>query len=157
MKVVSVVGPKKSGKTSLVEAMVRSLAGRGRVGTAKNMPDHEIEDRGDTKRHFDAGADVVVGVGRDGVTLSVSRGGSLDSALKALEYSGVDYAVIEGFKRSKLPKIVLGGIDVPNPIRKVDGRPPFDEGVIEELVDLLMALPDYRSSGRGSEGISKPD
>jgi molybdopterin synthase catalytic subunit len=100
---------------------------------------------------------VVVGVGRNGVTLSVTRGGSLDYDLKSLEYYGVDYAIIEGFKRSKLPKIVLGGIDVPNPIRKVDGRPPFDEGVIEELVNLLMTLPDYRSPGRGSEGISKPD
>ncbi|MGB3943333.1 MAG: molybdopterin-guanine dinucleotide biosynthesis protein B [Methanothrix sp.] len=157
MKVVSVVGPKKSGKTALVEAMVRSLAGRGRVGTVKNMPDHGIEDRGDTRRHFDAGAEVVVGVGKDGVTLSVSRGGSLDSALKALGDSSVDYAVVEGFKRSKLPKIVLGGIDVPNSIRMVDGGPPFDEGLIGELVDQLMTLPDYRSLGLGSEGVSKPD
>jgi molybdopterin synthase catalytic subunit len=149
LKVVSVVGPKKSGKTSLVEAMVRSLKGRGRVGTVKSMPDHEIEDRGDTRRHFDAGAEVVLGVGKDGVTLSVSRVGSLDSALKALEGSGVDYAVVEGFKRSMLPKIVLGGIDVPNSIRMVDGGPPFDERLIEELVDLLMTLPDYRSPGLG--------
>lgn len=157
MKVISVVGPKKSGKTALVEAMVRSLAGRGRVGTAKNMPDHEIEDRGDTKRHFDAGADVVVGIGRDGVIFKVARGGGLYSALAELKNDGVDYAIIEGFKRSELPKIVLGGIDVPNSIRKVDGRPPFDEGLIEDLVRLLMSLPDFRTSGREPEEVSQPD
>ncbi|MCR3883547.1 molybdopterin-guanine dinucleotide biosynthesis protein B [Methanotrichaceae archaeon M04Ac] len=157
MKAVSVVGPKKSGKTALVEAMVRALAGRGRVGTVKNMPDHEIEDRGDTRRHFDAGADVVVGVGKDGVTFKVARGGGLDSALAELEDGGVDYAIIEGFKRSKLPKIVLGAIDVSNPIRNVDGRPPFDDRLIEELVGLLMSLPDLRTPGRKPEEVSPPD
>lgn len=157
MKVVSVVGPKKSGKTTLVEAMVRSLKARGRVGTAKNMPDHEIEDRGDTKRHFDAGAEVVVGLGKDGVALSISRGASLDSALRALEDSGVEYAILEGFKRSELPKIVLGGIDVPNAIRMVDGGPPFDDLLVEDLVGLLISLPDLGTPGLEAEEVSPPD
>ena len=142
MKVISVVGPKKSGKTSLVEALVRSLKRRGRVGTIKNMPDHPIEDRGDTKRHFDAGAEVVVGVGQDGVFFKVARGGGLEEALEELRKSGVDYAIVEGFKRSDLPKIVLGGIVVPNPIRMVEGSPPFDADLIEELVRLLISSPD---------------
>ncbi|HQE71937.1 MAG TPA: molybdopterin-guanine dinucleotide biosynthesis protein MobB, partial [Methanothrix soehngenii] len=54
MKVIAVVGTKKTGKTTLVEALVRSLAKHGKVGTVKNMVDHPV-DRGDTKRHFDAG------------------------------------------------------------------------------------------------------
>lgn len=139
MKIVSVVGPKKSGKTSLVEAMVRTLKGRGRVGTIKNMPGHPVEDRGDTRRHFDAGADVVVGVGQDGVVFKVSREGSLEAALEDLRNSGVDYAIVEGFKRSGLPKIVLGGIDVPNTLARVDASPPFDDDLVEELVGLLIS------------------
>ena len=139
MKIVSVVGPKKSGKTALVEAMIRSLKGRGRVGTIKNMPGHPVEDRGDTRRHFDAGADVVVGVGQDGVVFKVSRDGSLEAALEDLRKSGVDYAIVEGFKRSGLPKIVLGGLDVPNAIRKVDASPPFDDELVEGLVELLIS------------------
>jgi molybdopterin-guanine dinucleotide biosynthesis protein MobB len=143
LKIVSVVGPKKSGKTTLVEALVRSLKSHGRVGTVKNMPDHPVEDRGDTKRHFDAGADVVVGVGQDGVFFKVARGGGLEQALEELRSSGVEYAIVEGFKRSDLPKIVLGGIDVSNPIRMVDASPPFDADLIEELVRLLISSPEF--------------
>ena len=142
MRIVSVVGPKKSGKTYLVEALARSLKRYGRVGTIKNMPGHPIEDRGDTKRHFDAGAEVVVGVGQDGVFFKVARGGGLDVALEELRNSGVDFAIVEGFKRSDLPKIVLGGIDVLNPIRMVKGSPPFDEDLVEELVALLISSPE---------------
>ncbi len=139
MKIVSVVGPKKSGKTTLVEELVRSLKRHGRVGTIKNMPHHPVEDRGDTKRHFEAGADVVVGVGQEGVFFKVARSGGLEEALEELRREGVDYAIVEGFKRSDLPKIVLGGIDVPNPIVAVEGRPPFDDDLIEELVRLLIS------------------
>ncbi len=142
MKVVSVVGPKKSGKTALVEAMVRGLRGRGRVGTIKNMPDHPIEDRGDTRRHFEAGAEVVVGVGQGGRLFKVARDGGLLAALEELRKSGVEYAIVEGFKNSSLPKIVLGGIEVDNPIRRVDASPPFDEGLIEELIGLLILQPE---------------
>ncbi|MGC9515011.1 molybdopterin-guanine dinucleotide biosynthesis protein B [Methanocrinis sp.] len=142
MKIISVVGPKKSGKTALVEALVRSLKGRGRVGTVKNMPGHPVEDRGDTRRHFDAGAEAVVGVGQEGVYFKVARGGSLEEALEELRNGGVEYAIVEGFKRSGLPKIVLGGIEVKNPVRMVDASPPFGDDLIEELVDLLISLPD---------------
>jgi len=142
LKIVSVVGPKKSGKTSLVEALAGYLKRYGRVGTIKNMPDHPIEDQGDTKRHFDAGAEVVVGVGQDGVFFKVARGGGLEVALEELRKSGVDYAIVEGFKRSDLPKIVLGGIDVPNIIRKVDKSPPFDEYLVEDLAKHLMSSQD---------------
>lgn len=45
MKVIAVVGTKKTGKTTLVEALVRSLAKHGKVGTVKNMVDHPV-DRG---------------------------------------------------------------------------------------------------------------
>ena len=62
MKAIAVVGTKKTGKTTLVEALVRSLAEHGRVGTVKSMLHHSV-DRGDTKRHYDAGADVVIGLG----------------------------------------------------------------------------------------------
>lgn len=142
LKVVSVVGPKKSGKTSLVEGMVRALRGRGRIGTIKNMPDHPVEDRGDTRRHFEAGADVVVGVGQGGLLFKVSSEGGLKAALEELRASGVEYAIVEGFKTSGLPKIVLGGIEVDNLLRRVDASPPFDEGLIEELIGLLVLQPE---------------
>lgn len=141
MKVIAVVGTKKTGKTTVVTALVRSLLKYGKVGTIKNMAHHPV-DRGDTKRHFDAGADVVIGLGE--ARLKVTRGkGDLEWALAELEAEGVDFAIVEGFKHSHLPKIVLGGIDVPNTLRVVD-LPKLDDALIGELTEMILELEDYR-------------
>ena len=83
MKVISVVGTKKTGKTTLVCALVSELSRHGRVGTIKNMANHPV-DRGDTRRHFDAGADVVVGLGQAHLMVRRERG-DLNSALAEME------------------------------------------------------------------------
>lgn len=141
MKVIAVVGTKKTGKTTLVTGLVRILAKHGRVGTVKNMAGHTV-DRGDTKRHFDAGADVVIGLGQ--AKLKVSRdAGSLESALAELEGGGMDFAVVEGFKQSSLPKIVVADIDVPNALRKVK-LSELDEKILQELVELVLGLGEWR-------------
>ena len=63
MKVISVVGYKKSGKTALVSALVRKLSGFGTVGTVKHMGEQRLNPvETDTGRHFDAGADMVIGI-----------------------------------------------------------------------------------------------
>lgn len=140
MKVISVVGTKKTGKTTLVAALVASLAKHGKVGTIKNMAGHDV-DRGDTKRHFDAGADVVIGLGE--VRLKVTRErGDLDSALADLERDGVVYGVVEGFKHSSLPKIVMGDIEVTNVVRRVK-LSEVDEVLVEELAETVMRMEDY--------------
>jgi len=140
MKVISVVGTKKTGKTTLVAALVSSLAGHGKVGTIKNMVTHPV-DSGDTKRHFDAGADVVIGLGD--ARLKVTRGrGDLDSALDELQAEGVDYAVVEGFKHSRLPKIAMADIDVPNVVRRVRLN-DVNEVLVVELTEMIMGMEDY--------------
>ncbi len=142
MKVISIVGTKKTGKTTLVAALVNSLAKHGKVGTIKNMVTHPV-DRGDTKRHFDAGADVVIGLGEAHLKVTRERG-DLDSALAELEADGVDYAVVEGFKHSRLPKIVMADIEVPNMVRKVL-LDEVNESLVAELTDLVMGMEDYRA------------
>jgi len=142
MKVVAVVGPTKSGKTLLISALVGSLKKHGRVGTIKHMPHHPIEDKGDTRRHFQAGADVVIGLGQNQIQFKVSREGRLNSALDELRSSGVNFAIVEGFKTSLLPKIVLGEIEVANNIRRVDMR-EINDRLIEDLTQLVLELPDY--------------
>ena len=139
MKVISVVGTKKTGKTTLVAALVASLAKHGKVGTIKNMAGHPV-DRGDTKRHFDAGADVVIGLGEARLKVTRERG-DLESALDELEAEGVDYAVVEGFKRSSLPKIVMGDIEVTNVMRRVK-LADVDEALVEELTEMVRAIED---------------
>jgi molybdopterin-guanine dinucleotide biosynthesis protein MobB len=140
MKVISVVGTKKTGKTTLVTALVMSLKQYGKVGTIKNMAGHHI-DRGDTRRHFEAGADTVIGLG-DG-QLKLKRSGTLESALAELQKDGMDFVIIEGFKQSSLPKIVLGGIKVPNTIRELNIA-DLDQALIGELTELVLGLEEYK-------------
>jgi molybdopterin synthase catalytic subunit len=141
MKVISVVGTKKTGKTTLVTALVRSLARYGKVGTIKNMVTHPV-DSGDTRRHFDAGADVVIGLGEARLMVTRERG-DLASALVDLQAEGVDYAVVEGFKQSHLPKIVMADIDVPNMMRKVL-LSDVNEVLVEELTQMILGMEDYK-------------
>ncbi len=140
MKVISVVGTKKTGKTTLVALLVASLAKHGKVGTIKNMAGHDV-DRGDTKRHFDAGADVVIGLGKARLKVTRERG-DLDSALAELERDGVDYVVVEGFKHSSLPKIVMADIEVTKALRKVR-LAEVDETLVEELAEIVRGMEDY--------------
>jgi len=105
------------------------------------MAGHAV-DRGDTKRHFDAGADIVIGLGQ--AKLKVSRGAcGLESALAELEEDGMDFAVVEGFKQSSLPKIVMADIDVPNALRRVK-LSELDEKTLKELAELVLGLEEWQ-------------
>jgi molybdopterin synthase catalytic subunit len=141
MKAIAVVGTKKTGKTTLVAALAKALSKYGRVGTIKNMQGHPM-DRGDTRRHFEAGAEVVIGLGEG--QLKLKRGGSLESALAELQKEGMDFAVVEGFKHSPLPKIVLGEAEVPYVLRRMSIS-ELDEGLLEELTLLVLGLHDYQA------------
>jgi len=141
MKVISIVGTKKTGKTTLATALVHSLARYGKVGTIKNMVTHPV-DQGDTKRHFDAGADVVIGLGE--ARLKVTRElGDLASALAELQDDGVDYAVVEGFKHSHLAKFVMADFEVTECLRRVS-LAELNEDLIADLTAQVLALEDYR-------------
>jgi molybdopterin synthase catalytic subunit len=142
MKAISVVGTKKTGKTTLVVALVRSLARYGRVGTIKNMVTHPV-DHGDTRRHYDAGAQEVIGLGEARLKVTRERG-DLNSALAELEADGMDYVVVEGFKHSSLPKIVMADIDVPNALRKVMIS-EVNDALVEEIVQMVRGMEDYRA------------
>lgn len=141
MKVIAVVGTKKTGKTTVASALVRSLVRFGRVGTIKNMAGHPV-DKGDTKRHFDAGAEEVIGLGEN--QLKVARGGSLESALAELRRDGMDFVIVEGFKHSGLPKIVLGNIDVPNTIHRMSLL-DLNDALVEDLTKKILGMDDYRA------------
>ena len=142
MKVVSVVGTKKTGKTTLVCALVSELARYGRVGTVKNMATHPV-DRGDTRRHFDAGADVVVGLGQAHLMVRRERG-DLNSALAEMEDMGMDYVVVEGFKHSDMAKIVMGDLDAANALRRID-LADLNCELVRELADMVRRMQDYES------------
>jgi molybdopterin synthase catalytic subunit len=159
MKVISVVGYKKSGKTALVTALVRKLAEFGIVGTVKHMGEQRLNPpETDMGRHFDAGADMVIGITGTGTTsvtgikgsatpgtelASFSRDLNLEDALDMLCDQGFDFAVVEGFKESNLPKIVLGGLQgVSNIVFRVPEDIDMHEELTTSLVEIALAQPD---------------
>ena len=109
-KMVAVVGFKKSGKTIVVESLVRELVRRGhRVGTIKHIrePDFTIDQKGkDTWRHARAGASIVISVAPREVATIDRRVGKLEDVVRRIR--GIDFLVIEGFRELKgIPKIVV--------------------------------------------------
>lgn len=143
MKVISVVGYRKSGKTALVSSLVRQLSGFGTVGTVKHMGEQRFNpEEKDTGRHFDAGADMVIGL--TGTELvSFARDGDLDDALDMLCDRGLDFAIVEGFKDSSLPKIALGDIEgVSNVIIRIPEDVDPHEELTVSLVGIALAQPD---------------
>jgi len=141
MKVISVVGQKKSGKTTLVSQLVSALSGIGPVGTIKHMAYHRFNPADtDTGKHFDAGAAMVAGI-TETELVTIKRNPSLEKALDDLADSGMDFAVIEGGKESVHPKIVLGDIKA-NLSNVVANLPANSKWDIDELVKLTCAQPD---------------
>lgn len=143
MKVISVVGYKKSGKTALVSALVRQLSGFGTVGTVKHMGEQRLNpEETDTGRHFDAGADMVIGI--TGTELvSFARDSDLEDALDMLCDRGIEFAVVEGFKNSKLPKIALGDVEkVSNVLIRIQENVDPHEELTATLVGIALAQPD---------------
>lgn len=147
MRVVSVVGYKGVGKTTLVEQLVEALGSRGRVATVKSIHhDVPVDDEAtDTYRHRSAGADTVVGV-TPATTFQIDAVGKDDGVtvfdvLQRLAAADYDFVVVEGFKGEALPSIRVGDVDeaaLAGPvIAAVDARTEAD---VEALVDSILAL-----------------
>lgn len=97
------MGYRKSGKTAVIEGLVKALIKRGyRVGTVKHVPIRGFtidQPKKDTWRHARAGASVVVSIAPDEVTTISKRRAKLADVLRTLH--DLDFVVIEGFRESK--------------------------------------------------------
>jgi len=117
--VVSIVGKSKSGKTTLIEKLIRELKSRGyRVATIKHTSQSLTFDEPgkDSWRHTQAGSKATMISSPDKVVLikPVARDISLEETAHLL---GEDYDIIltEGFRQGDAPKIEVH--------RKVAGPP----------------------------------
>ncbi|WP_044748704.1 molybdopterin-guanine dinucleotide biosynthesis protein B [Bacillus alveayuensis] len=113
MKILQVVGYKNSGKTTLVEKLIKEAAHQGyRVGAVKHhghggYPD--LSERwNDSNRHRQAGAIVSSVEGNGLLQLQATQDKwSLQQILHIYSFFPIDVVFVEGFKKEKYPKIVM--------------------------------------------------
>jgi molybdopterin-guanine dinucleotide biosynthesis protein B len=120
-KVIGVAGFKNSGKTTLVERLVRELTARGhRISTVKHAHhSFDIDHEGrDSFRHRKAGASEVAVISRDRwAIIHESRGDdppSLEDILAKL--APCDLVIVEGYKRDSHDKIEVRNLDLAHPL-----------------------------------------
>jgi molybdopterin-guanine dinucleotide biosynthesis adapter protein len=108
--VLGISGWHNSGKTTLVEALVVALRADGlRVCTIKHAAQgFELDaPASDSRRMWEAGANVVAIVGPDEVLMRERIAEpSLSDAIARLE-GRCDVVLVEGFKRERLPRVVI--------------------------------------------------
>ena len=121
--IVSIVGKSKSGKTTLIEKLIRELKSRGyRVGTIKHTPQGMTFDEPDKDswRHIQAGSEATVISSLDKVVLikPVTPALTLD---EIAHFIGEDCDIIlaEGFKQDNAPKIEVHRREVGPPLSAV--------------------------------------
>jgi len=108
--IISVVGKKKSGKTTLIEKLLPALKSRGlKVATIKrDAHKFDMDKPGkDTYRHFEAGADAVVISSSEKMAMirRTDEELSLDEVVSKYLGEDFDLVITEGYKRDAKPKI----------------------------------------------------
>ena len=155
IKALAVVAARSgTGKTTLMEAVIKILKARGyRVGAVKHS-DHEVSvDRegSDSWRLAKAGSDVTVlaAEGQLAVFRKMGRP-SLDDALEAAS-EGVDIVLVEGFSEMNLPKIEICREGQTDDLYCKSGkyRDPFLVAVASDrAMDLDVPLLDLNDPGK---------
>jgi molybdopterin-guanine dinucleotide biosynthesis protein MobB len=144
MRIVSVIGRKNAGKTTLTVALAAELGRRGkRVMTIKHGHHPADVDRSgsDTYRHFHEGrAERTLIAGPATRVLFERTADDYDPLALAQRYmNGADMVLCEGFKRARLPKIEVW--------RRVIGEPPLYDSAAPNASDWLAILTDDRDLG----------
>jgi molybdopterin-guanine dinucleotide biosynthesis protein B len=112
MMIVSVSGTSGSGKTTLIEKIITELIKRGvSVASVKHVHGNDVlvPEGKDTSRHLRSGSSPVIGLSSNEMVLYLSGERDLDFAIDLLNrLSSPEVIIVEGFKHSMLPKIVVG-------------------------------------------------
>lgn len=153
---IAIVGVHNSGKTTLIEKLIPLLKARGlRVGTLKHTchEGFEIDMAGkDTSRHRLAGSEAVaISSGEKTVLIREFKSQLALDELLGL-FGSQDLVLVEGFKKSNLPKVEVFRKDLgKDPVAAQDPNlmaiysddpvmvavPVFSSDRIKELVELI--------------------
>ena len=112
MKILQIVGFQNSGKTTLVEKVIRHLTCKGlEVATIKHHGHGGEPDYGprrDSLKHMEAGSTISTVEGEGVIQLvSKNQGWSLNKILSFYQFLGVHTVIVEGYKRADYPKVVI--------------------------------------------------
>jgi molybdopterin-guanine dinucleotide biosynthesis protein B len=143
--VISVVGKKNAGKTTLVVALAQEYVRRGRrVGTLKHGHHPALVDQEgkDTWRHFHEGGALKTLIEAPNQRVLFEKpSGDLDPlALVRRYFRDVDIVVVEGFKQAPLPKIEVHR-------RAAHDRPLYDPAAPDADRWVGMITDDARLRG----------
>ncbi len=106
MKILSIVGHSKAGKTSLIERLVPILKDRGlRILVVKHALDFEIDREGkDSWRIFNAGVDVAI-ASKSKLAFISRMGDDLDRICSIFDF--YDLVITEGFNSACKDRIIV--------------------------------------------------
>ena len=122
--VISIVGQSKSGKTTLIEALISELKSRGyRIATIKHSVHRLNFDKPDKDswRHIQAGSDATAVVSPDqSVLIKLTAQESELNDIARLFGEDYDIILTEGFKQSNAPKIEVHRKAVGPPLSQIN-------------------------------------
>ena len=140
MRIISIVGLKNTGKTSLTGKIIKELSNRGfKVASIKHSH-HQMEmdhEGTDTYKQMEAGSDFVVGIGRR-TYFNINERLDLERILFLMKLmENPDFVVIEGFKAYPYAKIATcEEVKDEYTIKVLNSFEITDEELLE-LVDLV--------------------
>ncbi len=138
--ILGIYGKKKSGKTSLIEDLVKELKKEYSVATIKHIPykDFSIDEKGkDTYRHKKAGASVVV-ASSPSETVFISNTIPFNQVVSHLENFDCDIILVEGYSKENIPKILVGnGEKEKNTVFRVEGGKYVQKKDIQKILEYI--------------------
>ncbi len=151
--VIGICGYHNSGKTTLIERLIRRLKRDGyRIATVKNIPKRfSIDTEGkDTWRHGEAGASVVVSSSPNETAFIFKRGMALTEIVDILDkIAHPDLILVEGRKKEKIPKISVGDIELEDAVR-------YDDNLDEILSWMKNLRSLYHENGDPDMQVESP-
>lgn len=131
-EIIQIVGYQNSGKTTLMEQLIRQAASEGLyVGTIKHHGHGGIpigDNSKDSFRHEQAGAHVTAVEGDGTLRISISRSNwQLADILAIYASFNVDVILIEGYKNEHYPKVVL--------LRTIE-----DQELLEKVSNIICVI-----------------
>jgi len=141
LRVLSVIGKSGSGKTTIIEGLIKELKNRGyTIGSVKEIhfEDFTIDEKGtNTDRHYRAGSELVTARGLDETDLLFKRRLELDEILK---YYNHDYVILEGVKIDYIPTVITA-VNKQDIDELMGGNVFAVSGKIAEDIDHFRDLP----------------